>query len=371
VNPSSSIQVAKYLHDAHDVELELSKAGNYLAGKHELVELSSKNPIADAVLKIRDLGKVIQHYENYLKAATFEKLRGPGEDPSKLKEWLQAEGIQSNGDKLSLDSKHSVSQLAHKFNLNGHGYESIPKGYSVSSARTRRFQSSSQFGINFQNQNKRTKVVQLVPKGWLGCWIDSRQIENIVHIWASKDSVRRPAYEANLDWKEYVWLSNKFPHGTYTRKELEEIPSPVNPSWSMYKTYKSTKLALNFFMGPAKFARTTGLEEEKAAKLFAQVHRACPAIRIIGQILSKQMAENEEGFISDPFGHVYGQTDNIQKLVVSLVQGCGTGSAPKAMTVANYKTLHSLDSDKMLYLPCVYIPFTHRFAYGVICGTTH
>lgn len=239
----------------------------------------------------------------------------------------------------------------------------------MTSAKTRRFQSSSQFGINFQNQNKRTKIVQLVPKGWLGCWIDSRQIENIVHIWASKDAVRRAAYEADLDWNEYVWLANKILNENYARKDLEEIVSPVNPTWSIYKTYKTVKLALNFFMGVDKFASTTGLPWAKASKLFAQVHEACPAIRNIGRMLSLQF--KEKGFISDPFGHIYAHSKNEHKMVPYFVQGCGTGSAPKAMTVANYRTLHLLDSNERLFTPCVYNRFTRKYAYGVISGTTH
>jgi hypothetical protein len=369
-NPGSSIQVASYLHDQDKIELELSKAGNYLAGKHELVELSSKNPIAERVLKIRDLGKVIQHYENHLDAAVFEGMKRKGIEF--VKQWIHQKKFEKNSfeaslpDAKSFDFQSSISKQAMQ---GSNTYESIPKGYTVSGAKTRRFQSNSQFGINFQNQNKRTKLVQLVPEGWLACWVDSRQIENIVHIWASNDSLRREAYEADVDWNEYVWLTNQVLGTEYTRKDLEEMPSLVNPTWSLYKTYKSTKLAMNFFMGPEKFAQTTGLEKEKAYKLFAQVHKACPALRSIGETLSKQA--KEKGFISDPFGHIYGYTSNVQKMVVHLIQGCGTGSVPKAMTIANYRTLHSLDSRVKHYEPSVYNRFTKKYSYGVICGTTH
>lgn len=360
-NPGSSTQVARYLHDVDDIELKLSKAGNYLAGKHELVQVRSDNPIADRVLQIRELGKVIQHCQNHLKATQYEVVKR-----SLNPKWPNIKGHIVQADPKSLDYKQSLSQQAMQ---GSNSYESIPKGYSMSSAKTRRFQSSSQFGINFQNQSKRTKIVQLVPQGWLGCWIDSRQIENIVHIWASQDSVRRAAYEADPDWNEYVWLANKVLGENYVRKELEDIPSPTNPAWSMYKTYKTVKLATNFFMGPAKFAKTTGLTEGKAMRLFEQVHQACPAIRNIGRLLTKQFKETKH--IVDPFGHIYSHNQNEKKMVPYFVQGCGTGSVPKAMTVANYETLHSLDSYHRKYEPCIYNRFTGKYSYAVISGTTH
>ena len=364
--PTSSTQVARYLHDENSVELELSKAGNYLAGKSELVEISSKNPIADGVLKIRDIGKVIQHYENYLDAVIYERLRRKN-DPERLNRWLTKKGLNDeiSADVPCFDAEESISRSSM---IGSNTYEAIPKAYSMSNAKTRRFTSASQFGINFQNQNKRTKVVQLVPKGWLGIWIDSRQIENVVHIWASGDKVRRAAYEADINWNEYVWLCNQVLRKEHTRKELEDTVSPMNPAWSIYKTYKTVKLALNFFMGLRKFAKTTGLDMYRAERLFEEVHAACPAIRQIANVLIKG---SRDGFIRDPFGHVYAVMEDTQKMVPYFVQGCGTGSVPKAMTVANYRTLHALDTKTMDFEPCVYNRFTRQFSYGIICGTTH
>jgi hypothetical protein len=363
-NPMSNDQVGQYIVQVDEIELELSKAGNYVLDSDELGELvSTGNPIADAVRKIRKIHKVRQFYVNHLKAANFEKNHHTPDHP-----------FRKGDHPTPIDHTNSMSALAHH-HLNGDGRVSIPKGYSMSSARTRRFLSSSRFKINFQNQNKLTKLVHLVPHGWLGCWIDSRQIENIVHIHASGDQARREAYEADLNWNEYVWLCNTIFETNYTRKELEEQISQANPSWSIYKQYKMIKLALNFFMGASTFARKARLTFHDASTLFAKVHKACPAITRIVKILAKEYEDN--GYIRDVFGHIYGQggsinsLKNLNQLIIYLIQGCGTGSVPKAMTIANYNTLHSLDSAEAKWSPSIYHKFRKTYSYGVITGTTH
>ena len=364
-NPASWAQTSQYVHDTTEIELAITKAGNYTLRKEDLVELSPQTPLAEKILSFRDGSKLMQYYVSHLNAAKHEQSHHLEDHPKR------------KGDLLPLDHRVSFSMQSHFANGNDNGHtQAIPKAYTMSSARTRRFQSSSNFGINFQNQNKRTKLIHLVPEGWLGCWIDSRQIENVVHIHTSQDMVRREAYEADPDWNEYVWLCNQILETEHSRKELEEIESPMNPQWSIYKTYKMIKLALNFFMGAPTFAKKTGLSLEAATRLFDKVHRACPAIRKIVGIVQEQFEEND-GYIRDVFGHIYGKgtsilaSKNIHQLCIYLVQGCGTGSVPKAMTVANYQTLHSLDSTEPFCEPNLYHPFKKRYSYGIISGTTH
>lgn len=361
-NAGSSPQVSQYLHEIDQVELEWSDKGNLMVRKSDLLELLPTNPIAKAVYEFRDISKVIEHFRSYYNAAEHERnkrINHPG----------------SNGQLRPLDYTSSVAQRGHRFGHNGNQAvyrtsEAIPKGYTVSSARTRRFKSGSQFGINFQNQNKRTKVIQRVPPGWLGLWLDSTQIENVVHIWASKDEARRQSYEADVNWNEYVWLTNVVMGTDYTRAELEAIASEFNPNISVYKAYKQIKLALNFGMGIPKFAKRTGLTKREAALQFAQVHRACPAIHQLGEILKEQV--RQDGHIRDPFGHIYtGDIRDSNKLIAYFIQGCGTGSVPKAMTIANYETLHQFDSDHCLYLPAIRHPYTRRYQFAVLCGSTH
>ena len=138
---------------------------------------------------------------------------------SKLEKRISTNSQGKNGEFHTLDSTDCLSEGRDRPRHNeeeGSNYNNqtvtIPHIFSLSSARTRRFQSGGgatykgeKFRINWQNQNKRSKIVQLVPKGWIGFWLDSTQIENVVHIWASDDWDRRESYEADPDWSEYVW----------------------------------------------------------------------------------------------------------------------------------------------------------------------
>jgi hypothetical protein len=208
-----------------------------------------------------------------------------------------------------------------------------------------------------------------VPEGWLGWWADSRQIETWC-LWASKDKARRAAYEADPNWNEYVWLCNTILGTKHSRKELEAMPSPLDPNTSIYNQYKRIKLAMNFFMGHELFAKRAGLTKEQARDLFDDVHRACPAIKGICNTLRPELFQT--GFVRDPWGHVLdGDYKDMPPVAMYFQQGSGTSSAPKAMTVANYATLHKLDSDEPRWYPCVYHPFRKKYAYGTICGTTH
>jgi hypothetical protein len=359
-NAGSNKQMTTFLHEKYNEDFEISETGNFLWRKadkfqsiqkeeeeeYEKVKADIENRSPSTQLKVcsyevHDIVKTIGYFKSYIRAALYEASRGMKQDFRSCFIEEEMEGV-----------------------------ERIPKAYYLSSARTRRFRSSSKFGINFQNQNKRSKVVQLVPRGWLGIWLDSTQIENVAHIWASNDIERRKAYETDEYWNEYVWLCNRVLGTALNREELDKIASHENAAWSVYKQYKTIKLALNFGMGVAKFATTAGLPIKQANKLFEDVHEACKAIRQLQQKVRKQIEKN--GYVEDPFGHRYtGELDQAYKIVAYLIQGTGTGSVPKAMTIANYKTIHELDEDYARYEPCIVHPYTGKYQFGVICGTTH
>ena len=51
-----------------------------------------------------------------------------------------------------------------------------------------------------------------------------------------------------------------------------------------------------------------------------------------------------KGYIQDPFGHIYtGDPEQAYKVVAYYVQGCGTGSVPKAMARAIWDELQKLN----------------------------
>jgi RNase_H superfamily len=391
-NPISSQQATRYMQEEYGIDFDITEAGHLVGRKSDWLKLmeedvdhTNKSEIAKGIYEARDASKVMGYLRSYLRASRFErrwqrKLSTNGErEDGKFSPINFAIGNDKR--RVWRNKRSEVSRDNSKDN----SLVWLPKSYGLSAARTRRFRSSSRFsyraivngaikeftlGINWQNQNKRTKVVQLVPKGWLGFWLDSTQIENVVHIWASNDEVRRAAYEADPYWNEYVWLSNMILGEDLDRDKLEKRFSPTNPSWSVYKQYKTIKLALNFGMGPDKFSKETGLKIKDAIKEFNKVHKACPAIRRLQGMVRETIKEN--GFIEDPFGHIYsGNIDEAYKIVAYLVQGCGTGSVPKAMTIANYKTIHKYDTKEPMYDPYIKHPYTGRCSYGVLCGTTH
>jgi hypothetical protein len=358
----SPVQVNKYLHEIDGIELELTQKGNLTLRKSDLVDLIGDNPVAKGVYEYREISKVIEHFRSHINAAEHERRKRSDGD-----------NIERTGSHLcAIDNQISISKSGYRFATVGAGdyYESIPKGYTISSARTRRFKSSSRYGINFQNQNKKTKIIQQVPPGWIGLWADSTQIENVVHIWKSADEVRRESYEADRRWNEYVWLTNTVLGTDLPKAELEKRKSEFNPALSVYNHYKRIRLGLSFGMGVAKFARQTKLDRKRAGDSYAQVHKACPAIHELLDIVVKET--KEYGHLTDPFGHIYvGNVKEPFSIVAYFIQGCGTGSVPKAMTIANYATLHSIDSVDRLCLPCFRHPYTRLYSYGLICGTTH
>jgi hypothetical protein len=161
-------------------------------------------------------------------------------------------------------------------------------------------------------------------------------------MWKSKDYERIRSYTANPDWSEYVWLCNRILGISHTREELDNIPSTANPAWSVYKQYKTCKLALNFGMGVSKFSKTNRIDAGRSRALFETIHKACPAIKGLQKMIAAEIAK--KGYVQDPFGHIYtGDVEDAYKIVAYFVQGCGTGSVPKAITRAIWDVLQPLN----------------------------
>lgn len=307
-NANSNRQVGDYLAKVEDFALSLTNTGEFQVKKKDLADIlgmdeeqmrkwkqGQASPISTVAMlawQMRDNETIRKYVANYYKAAIGTDMAG----------W-------------------------------------IPSSYSISRAATRRTLSKSYFKINFQNSTEAIDEFKIIPKGFLGWFIDSTQVENVDHIYETSDIARRMAYEADEEWNEYVWLCNRILGCDKTKKELDSIKSTQVPHWSVYKVYKTIKLALNFGMGVKKFCKDLGLDEEIGRKLFNDIHQACPAIRQLQQGVKDEI--RTKGFVQDTFGHIYsGPEDEAYKIVAYLIQGCGTGSLPKAQLRANYDTLH-------------------------------
>lgn len=319
-NPNSSQQISKWFVEHDKLELALTDSGEFQVNKKLLVSLKEDNRLAWITYKIREANGTLKYYENYL--AALEDTTYP---ETEREAW-------------------------------------IPIQFSVSSARTRRFTSQSLYRLNFQNPNAEAKRVQVIPKGYLGFGFDATQIENVVHIFESKDADRRRSYEADPDWNEYVWLCNRILGSEKTKDELEAIQSPQIPNWTVYKQYKSGKLGLNFGMGIGLFTEIFGLTREIGEETFKDIHGACPAIRELQNRVAIDL--KRRGYVKDSFGKRYsGPPRMAYKVVAYLIQGCGTGSLPKAQIRANWETLRSFDKK---------LPSSLRGEKcGVMCLTTH
>ncbi len=304
-NPNSSKQLGDYLAFYDGIELELTADNNFSVKKSVLVELKEDNELADCAFRIRECNAGINFMENYLNALDDETY-----ERTVRRNW-------------------------------------IPVQYSWSSARTRRTTSQSFHRINFQNPNELAKSVQVIPPGQLGWWFDATQIENIVHIYESDDFQRRAAYEDDPDWNEYVWLCNEILGSNKTKDELddkENSRSPQIPNWTIYKQYKTGKLAINFGMGKVKFCKLFGLKSDVGDEIFSHIHSACPAIRSLQHRVAHDLRHT--GYVCDVFGKRYtGSVDQAYKVVAYLIQGCGTGSLPKAQIRANWETLRRFDKN--------------------------
>lgn len=324
-NPNSSPQLGKYFAEYDKLELELTDDENFKVDKRFLLSIRDTNPLADCAFRIREANGEIKYYENYLNA---------------------------------LDDDTYQETQSHSW---------IPVQLSVSSARTRRFTSQSYHRLNFQNPSKGADGAICIPEGQLGWWFDATQIENVVHIYESKDDLRRMAYEADSEWNEYVWLCNiingiKRPKAEWD--DQERFPHPAVPHWSMYKGAKTTKLAINFGMGVAKYCEFNRVRMDAGRELFNTIHAACPTIKELQHRVARDL--RDRGFVQDSFGYRYsGPDDKAYKVMAYLIQGCGTGSLPKAQIRANWESLRKFDK----FMP---ERLRHRAVKcGVMSGTTH
>jgi DNA polymerase I-like protein with 3'-5' exonuclease and polymerase domains len=131
----------------------------------------------------------------------------------------------------------------------------------------------------------------------------------VLHIFFSKDSERRRAYENDSEWSEYLWLAER----TLKRKITKKSPE--------YKRIKSTKLGMNYGLGVGKFSVMNSIPRGEAELLFAQVTAACPAIRRLQRMVAGEMSRR--GFVRDPFGYIYhGEPRMAYKVVAYMIQGC-------------------------------------------------
>jgi hypothetical protein len=338
-NPNSTKQVGQWLVDEEQAELEITDAGNFSLKKEDVLEfLDIDNPdndqseIVRALYEVRKINNTLSYYRNYLDALGHNQ-------ESRKRSW-------------------------------------IPKQYSLSGARTRRILSNSFYKLNFQNENEEAKAVQIIPEGFIGFWFDATQVENVVHIYESSDRARRDSYEADEEWNEYVWLCNVSLRNKLTKKELdnrEKYPFPSAPHWSMYKGFKTLKLAANFGMGLAKYCKLRRITSSAGKQAFTLLGRACPAIKMLQTRVATDL--NKNGYVQDVFGHIYsGDVRQAYKVVAYLIQGCGTGSLPKKQIRALYDIIHQWDfklqgreyNDN-------YIVDKQRgnVSYGCLNGTTH
>lgn len=346
-NPNSTKQVGEWLVNFEKIELELTDKGNFSLKREDILDFldiedhsKDKSQVVRALYEVRQINNTLSYYNNYLNALN-----------------------------------HSISGARGGW---------IPKQYSLSGARTRRILSNSFYKLNFQNPNKAAKEVIIIPSGWLGFWWDATQVENIIHIYESGDEERRQAYEEDEEWNEYVWLANIVLGKKYTKKQLDnekKMPFPANPTWSWYKGMKTNKLAINFGMGPRKYAKMRHVALDVAKKGMELVHRACPSIKGLQKIVAERLMK--DGYVQDVFGHIYsGEIRQAYKIVAYLIQGCGTGSLPKAQMRANYDTLHQWDepvsntniktSPGQMFPKDVVVDSARGVvSYGVLNGTTH
>lgn len=276
-NLLSTKQVGEVL-DLDDFAVALTDSGNYSLDKKELLDLRDKSPLAQLVYEAREIQAVKGFMENFLEAAKMGK-------PFPRSELIL-----------------------------------IPTSFSQSAARSRRFISGSMFGINFQNLSQKAKEGIGVPNGWIEGQIDLTAIEEVIHIFYSKDETRRNLYESDEKYSSYVTLCNLYYGETKTKDEWDNIEFEPNPVWSKYKAFKTAKLAANFSMGARKFAQTHGCSLEVAEAILGALHTAQPAIKWLVRFVTSQL--QRYGAIYDPFGHAYsGPIDKAYKVLAYWIQG--------------------------------------------------
>lgn len=306
-NANSNRQVGQYLANVEDWELNLTGTGEFQVKKKDLADILGMDEESMRAWKPGDKTELL---------SPVAMLAWQMKDNETLRKYVQ-----------------NYHRAAIETNQGGW----IPSAYSISRAATRRTLSKSFYKINFQNSTEAIDEFKLIPPGYLGWFIDSTQIENVVHIYESEDWARRKAYEADENWNEYVWLANTILGTNKSKDELDSIKSKMVPHWSVYKAYKTAKLSMNFGQGARAFSQKLGFEQSIGKAIFADIHEACPAIRRLQTKVENLL--DRDGYVQDAFGHIYtGPIDEAYKVVAYFVQGCGTGSLPKAQLRANYET---------------------------------
>lgn len=327
-NANSNKQVGKYLAEVEDFGLNLTATGEFQVKKKDLEDITGMSE--------EDMRKWVPGVALPEGFSSVALLAWQMKDNETLRKYVKNYLVAAEGTNMG-------------------GW--IPNAYGISRAATRRTLSKSFYKINFQNSTEAIDEFKLVPSGMLGWFIDSTQVENVVHIYESGDIARRQAYEADEDWNEYVWLCNRINGREEDKKYWDSIKSKQISHWTIYKLYKTIKLALNFGMGIKKFCKTLGIPFEVGKRLFGDIHRACPAIKHLQDKVEGCI--QSVGYVQDTFGHIYtGYEEEAYKVVAYLIQGCGTGSLPKAQLRANYETLHGWSDT----LGC---------NVGPLCTTTH
>jgi DNA polymerase-1 len=204
----------------------------------------------------------------------------------------------------------------------------VKPSFNISLAATRRFSSGEIFDkvdaragkLNWQNFPEQMRHAVRVPKGYVGWFFDYKQIENVIHIFESRDEVRKQAYLSDENWSEYLWLAEQI------------LGHSIEKTDRRYKLYKSTKLGMNYGMGVKTFSEYHGIPKEEARRLFNQIYQACPAIKKLQNSVENELSNF--GCVYDPFGYVYhGTPDKAYKVVAYKIQGCAA-ALMKAAIVA-------------------------------------
>lgn len=277
-NLLSSKKVGEVL-DLDGFEVALTEDGNYSLDKRELIDLKDKSPLAQLVYEAREIQAVKGFMENFLEASEEGT-------PNNVRESLVC----------------------------------IPTSFSQSLARSRRFISGSKYGINFQNLSQKAKEAVGVPPGWLEVQVDLTAIEEVIHIFYSRDETRRRLYEQDEKYSSYVALCNTYYGETKSKDEWDNLEFEPNPVWSKYKAFKTAKLAANFSMGARKFAATHKCSLEIAQAILGALHEAQPAIKWLVRYVTQRL--QRYGAVFDPFGHCYtGPIDKAYKVLAYWIQG--------------------------------------------------
>jgi len=186
--------------------------------------------------------------------------------------------------------------------------------YFVSSAKTRRTTCSCKgMKMNLQGISGEMRSGFVSPKGFQWWKIDLTQIEDVKHMQFTEDHERIERYKSNKDYSAYLDIGG----------QIEGVP--VDRYHKDYGKWKRAKLGANYGMGFKKYADTYGEDLDETKELFANFHRAFPAIR--EGIDRMQSILRSQGQITDELGNIYyGEPREAYLLVAHYIQGFTTGA---------------------------------------------